>query len=105
MSSANRRMDKTNEAAPLGRASVRKKALTSTPHSMLVPLIPLGLVHETRVVAQLDVAAIPLDGAVRVADAHDVSAAGVLAQEAVLEAEAADEVHLFLDLGATRVIA
>src|SRR5919109_2349088 len=99
MSSTNRRMDNTNAAAALGWASVRKKDLTITPRlvvpppcppleggrfrrgrndgakcSVLTQLTVLGLVHETCIIAELDVAAVALDRAVRVADADDVDA-------------------------------
>src|SRR5262245_33759684 len=130
MSRPKRRMDNKLVATTLGWASVRKKDLTTTPHlrvpppsppprgggfgrrwnngakcSVLTQLTGLGLVHETRIVAQLNVTAVALDCAVRIADANDVNAAGILAEETVLEAEIADKVHFVLDLGAARVVA
>src|SRR5919109_3277764 len=105
MSSANRRTDKTNEAAPLGWASVRKKDFTSTPHSVLTQLTRFSLIDETRIIAQLDVPAVALDRAIRIADANDINAAGVLAEEPMLEAEVADKVHFVLHFGAAHVIA
>src|SRR4249920_2868304 len=113
MSSTKRRTDSKNLAATLGWASVRKKSFTTTPlaacHApgqglILAQLAGFGLLHDTRIEAQLDVVAIALDRPVRVADANDVDAAGVLTEEPVLEAEVPDKVHFSLDCGAARII-
>src|SRR5438105_14356566 len=113
MSSAKRRVDSAHRAATPGWASVRKKCFTTTPRAtrnapgqglILTQLAGLGLVHETRIEPQLDVAAIALDGAVRVADPHDVDTAGVLTEKPMLEAEVPDKVHFLLDLGAACII-
>src|SRR5262245_8263001 len=71
---------------------------------MLAQLAGLGLLHDTRIEAQLDIAAIALDRPVRVADPHDVDTAGVLTEESVLEAEVAYKVHFLLNFAATCII-
>src|SRR4029434_4000464 len=83
---------------------MREKS-AGTKCSVLTQLTGLGLVHETRIVAQLNVAAVALDRAVKIADNNDVNAAGILAEKAKLEAKVAHRVHFVLDLAAAHVIA
>src|SRR5262245_32004565 len=71
---------------------------------ILTQLAGLGLLHHPRIEPQLDVTAIALGRPVRVADANDVNAAGVLAEEPMLEAEVADKVHFLFDFSAARII-
>ena len=71
---------------------------------MLTQLASPGLLHDARIEPQLDVAAIALERPIRVADPHNVDAAGALAEEPVLEAEVPDKVHFFFDFAAARII-
>src|SRR6266545_2771619 len=84
----------------------RHLAASNAPQAglILTQLASLSFLHDARIEPQLDVAAIALNRPVRVADANDVDAGGVLAQEPVLEAKIPDKVHLLLDFGAARII-